>query len=75
MIVPQGKRQLAQRTMKFPQGKTQVPWGNICYKYFTIIIISCSFLYRLATYHWKGFEESYNFVVGSISIKAHMQKI
>jgi hypothetical protein len=27
------------------------------------------FIYKLATYHWKGFKESYNFVVGTILIK------
>jgi hypothetical protein len=27
------------------------------------------------TFHWKGLEENYNFVVQSISIKAHMQKL
>jgi hypothetical protein len=32
-------------------------------------------LYRLVTHHWKGFEERYNFVVGSISIRTHMQKL
>jgi len=26
------------------------------------------------TYHWKGFEENYNFVSGNTSIKIHMQK-
>jgi hypothetical protein len=26
-------------------------------------------VYKLVTYHWKGVEESYNFVVESISIK------
>jgi hypothetical protein len=29
----------------------------------------------LATYHWKGLEESYNFIVKSISIKTQMKKI
>jgi hypothetical protein len=27
------------------------------------------------TYHWKGFEESYNFVSGNILIRIHMQKL
>lgn len=27
------------------------------------------------TYHWKGFKECYNFVVGSISIKTYVQKL
>jgi hypothetical protein len=42
---------------------------------FAIIIIFYSFLCKLATYYWKGCEESYNFVVGSIPIKIHMQKL
>lgn len=28
-----------------------------------IIVISYLFLYKLATYHWKGLKENYNFVV------------
>jgi hypothetical protein len=32
---------------------------------FVITTISCLFLYRLATYHWKGIEEGYNFAVGN----------
>jgi hypothetical protein len=43
--------------------------------FFCNIIISCSFLYRLVTYHWKGFKDSYNFVVGGTSIKTHVQKL
>jgi hypothetical protein len=42
---------------------------------FAIIIIFCSFLCELATYHWKGCKESYNFIVGNIPIKIHMQKL
>jgi hypothetical protein len=42
---------------------------------FVIIIIIFLFLYVIATYHWKGFEESYNFVSGNASIKIHMQKL
>jgi hypothetical protein len=34
-------------------------------------IISFLFLYAIATYCWKGSEESYNFVGGNISIKIH----
>jgi hypothetical protein len=49
--------------------KTYVP--NL----FAITNISCLFLYSFATYHWKGFEESYNFVVANILIKIHMQKL
>ncbi len=29
----------------------------------------------LARYHWKGLEESYNFVVEITLIKIHMQKL
>jgi hypothetical protein len=32
-------------------------------------------LYKVVTYRWKGFKDSYNFVVGNISIKIHMQKL
>jgi len=42
---------------------------------FVIIIIIFLFLYVIATYHWKGFEESYNFVSGNALIKIHMQKL
>ncbi len=31
-------------------------------------------LYKFMTYHWKGVEKDYNFVIGSISIKIHMKK-
>jgi len=39
-----------------------------------ITIISC-LKYVITTYHWNGFEESYNFVGGNISIKIYMQKL
>jgi hypothetical protein len=42
---------------------------------FVITIISCLFLYCFITYHWKGFEKIYNFIVGNISIKIHMQNL
>jgi hypothetical protein len=42
---------------------------------FAITNISCLFLYSFAIYHWKGFEESYNFLVANISIRIHMQKL
>jgi hypothetical protein len=42
---------------------------------FVIIVIFFFKIYSLAAYHWKGFKESYNFVVGNISIKIHMQKL
>jgi hypothetical protein len=35
--------------------------------FFVITTISCLFLYRFMTYHWKGFKEGYNFVVGNTS--------
>jgi hypothetical protein len=41
----------------------------------TIIVISFLFLYVIVTYHWKGFEESYNFVGGNTSIIINMQKL
>jgi len=41
----------------------------------TITIISRFFIYKLVTYHWKGLKESYNFVIESISIEIHMQKL
>jgi hypothetical protein len=43
--------------------------------FFVIVIISLLFLYSLAAYHWKGLKKIYNFVVGNISIKIHMQKL
>jgi hypothetical protein len=39
---------------------------------FVITTFSFSFLYRLATYHSKGFEEGYNFVSESTSIIIHI---
>jgi hypothetical protein len=27
------------------------------------------------TYHWKGFEENYNFVGGNTSIKVHIKTV
>jgi len=44
-------------------------------KLFAIKNFSCLFLYSFATYHWKDFEESYNFLVANISIIIHMQKL
>jgi hypothetical protein len=37
--------------------------------------ISHFFWYMIAAYHWKGVHESYNFVVGSTSIKIRMEKL
>jgi hypothetical protein len=48
--------------------------NNHVSNHFAITIISCLFSYMLA-YHWKGLEEGYKFVVGSISIKIHMKKL
>jgi len=31
--------------------------------------------YKFATYHWKCLKEIYNFVIGNILIKIHMQKL
>jgi uncharacterized protein YxeA len=51
--------------MNFSQGKTQVPRRDTCFEIFcnNNHLMFCLFLYMLATYQWKGFEESYNFVV------------
>jgi hypothetical protein len=38
-------------------------------------IISFVFLYVIVTYHWKGFENNYNFINGNISIRIHIQKL
>jgi hypothetical protein len=32
-------------------------------EFLAIIIIPFLYLYRLTTYHWKGLEENYNFVI------------
>lgn len=37
--------------------------------------IPCSLVYKLATYHWKSLKESYNFVIGNISIKIYMKNL
>jgi hypothetical protein len=63
-----GKKATSLRNNYFPR-------KNTCSKFFSMIIISCSFLYRLVTYHWKGLEDNYNYVVEGISIKIHMQKL
>jgi len=49
--------------------KTYVP--NL----FTTKTILCYVLYKIVTYHWKGSNENYNFIVENISIKIHMKKI
>jgi hypothetical protein len=59
MIVPHDTMNFPREKPKFPE-ETYVP--NLLA--FTIIF----FLYKLASFHWKGLKESYNFV-GSTSIK------
>jgi len=43
--------------------------------FLTIIIVSFLFLYKLAIYHCKGFNDNYNFVVENISIIIYVQKL
>jgi len=45
------------------------------FRIFFIIIVMFFNIYTLATYHWKGLEENYNFVVENILIKIHMKKL
>ncbi len=91
MIVPQGKEGLnySPWQLKLLPKDMIIPWEKPTslkkrLKFFgetyvlnllAITIISYLFLYKLVTYYWKGFEENYNFVVGSTSIKTHMKKI
>jgi hypothetical protein len=49
--------------------------GNKCFEIFATMIISYSFLYRLATYHWKAFKEGYNFVFENTSNQNSYEKI
>ncbi len=42
---------------------------------FVITTISCWFFYKLANYHWKGFNDGYNSMVGSVSIGIHMKNL
>jgi hypothetical protein len=51
------------------------PGETYIQNFLAITFISCLSLYRLATYHWKGFEERYNFVVEKNLIGTHMQKL
>jgi hypothetical protein len=55
--------------------RPKFPWKHILKIFLQIIVIIFLFLYFIATYRWKGFEESYNFVSGNVSIKIHMQKL
>jgi len=59
----------------FPREMPKLPKETYVPNLFAITVISFLFLYVIATYHWKGFEESYNFVGGNISIKIHMQTL
>jgi hypothetical protein len=45
------------------------------FQIFFIIIVMFLNIYSLATYHWKGLEKNYNFVVENILIKIHMKKL
>jgi hypothetical protein len=74
---------------EFSLGKKHFPWVQCIFlgerskflwetyvpNLFVIITISCLFLYRLTTYHWKGFKEGYNFVVGNTSNQNSYAKI
>jgi hypothetical protein len=73
--VPWGERHLTPGTMYFLRKKPKFPRVTHVPNLFVITNISCLFLYKLATYPWKSFKEGYNFVVGSISITTHMQKL
>jgi hypothetical protein len=88
--LPWGAMKFPWRRSQVPFGEGHFAWGNnvlslgkrlkfLEKKYilnvFAITTISCLFLYRLATYHWKGLEVGYNFVVGNTSIKIHMKKL
>jgi hypothetical protein len=61
--------------MYFLWGKAQFLGEQPCFKLSPITTISCLFLYGLVTYHWKGLEIDYNFVVRNISIRIDMKKI
>jgi hypothetical protein len=68
MIVPQGEKAISLKTNGFSMGKHM----------FRIVLQSYSFhvfLYSPTTCHGKGFKKGYNFVIGSISIKACMKKL
>jgi len=65
MIVPYEKRQFPWGQCIFPMEMHKFPKETYVPKLFAIIIISYLFLCRLVTSQWKGFKDSYNFVVGS----------
>jgi hypothetical protein len=61
--------------MNFPGKKPKFRGETYVPNFLAIRDISYVFSYRLAIYHWKGFKDSYNFVVGNNSIRTHMQKL
>jgi hypothetical protein len=61
--------------MNFPGRKPEFHGETYVPNFLAIRDISYVFSYRLATYYWKGLKESYNIVVGSNSIRTHMQKL
>jgi hypothetical protein len=71
---PKKKGTFPKEQCTFPMERPKFPWTHVLI-FFAIVIISCSFLYSLAAYHWKGFEKTYNFIVGNISIRIHMKKL
>jgi len=73
--VPWGEGHLFLGTMYFPHKKPKFSRVTNVLNSFAITTISCLFLYKLATYPWKSFKGGYNFVIGSISITIHMQKL
>jgi len=70
-----GKNQFPWATMNFLRENPKFPRETYVPILLVIKIIAYVFLYRGATYHWKGLKESYNFVVGNDSIITHMQKL
>jgi hypothetical protein len=70
------EKPISSRNNELPLGKgPRFPEETYVLKLLVIIIISYLFLYRLTTYHWKALEENYNFVVQSMSITTHMEKL
>jgi len=56
------------RKVTSPRSNRLSPKNNHVSNRFVITTISCSFLYKFMTYHWKDVEKGYNFVVESTSI-------
>jgi hypothetical protein len=78
MIIPHGNKILKLflgEQWTFPMERPTFSEETYVLNIFVIKIISYLFLYMLATYHSKGFEENYKFVVGSTLIRIHMQKL